>query len=246
MRKKREFVPKPSRAEIYKIKRSLRIRQNDPLPRCMARSKDAAEKLGPEHQKRGHVCEECRCKHIAGYGTKHYGYGLCFYHEKPDHLQKAARIMADQQRALTMAGYPDKVFKYQTNDEKLSDIREAADAAQGRHQLKEELVVLRMLLQRLLRQIDTRNDGVEDPSELQEIGAADILNVTRLTTTISKLAAIELQVTDSDYVHQDEVKRWIFQVVRAIEELVTNPDEQEALFTRIANTIDPQSGKHHV
>lgn len=232
--RKLKRVPKPDKTEIKKIKASLGLRANDPLPKCPAKCTNKAKRLGEEHTEAGHICEECRCGHTAGMGTEHYGVGYCVFHENAKAYKGSAKEVAHTQKIALQQGYPDKVYRYQSSDKYLEKTREAADAAQGRHQLKEEIAVLRMLLQKYLKQIE----------DITEVSEETIKSVSKLTSTIAKLAAVELNVTDDDYIHKDEVKGWLYLIIRAIQEEVTDPLLQDALFKRIKELPNPTTGRN--
>jgi hypothetical protein len=226
-------VPKPSREEIKKIKASLNLRMNDPLPKCPAKCTRKAKELGGEHLEAGHRCGECMCNHVAGMGTVHYGTGYCVFHENAKKYKGSAEEVQHRQKVACQQGYPNKIYEYQTKDDRLADIREAAEAAQGRHQLREEVVVLRSILQKYLKQME----------DFDHVSLDNITGVTKLSTSIAKLARVELDVTDSDYIHKDEVKSWLYKILRAVQEEVTDLKEMDSLLKRLSKIPEPTTGR---
>jgi hypothetical protein len=231
--RKLEIIPRPPREEIIKIKHSMNLRSNDPLPRCHAQNTRKRKELGEAHQGSRHICGDCQCSHVAGYGTKHYGVGFCVYHENAKKYKGQALDIAHAQKLAVQQGYPDKVYEYISDDEKFSEIRAAANAAQGRHELKEEIVVLRAALQKYINQLDLKGTISDD----------NINSLAKLTTSIAKLAKVELTITDSDYIHKDEVKGWLYSILRMVQEEVQDVKLLQTLLGKLADIPNPQGGK---
>jgi hypothetical protein len=241
--RKLDWVPKPSKEEIKKIKMDMRLRANDPLPRCHTRNNRRAKELDKElgyvhHMAEGHLCDDCQCKFTSGHGTEHYGYGYCIYHDESIHLKGHALDMAHAQRLAVQQGHPQKVYQYLSGIESIDDIREAAEAAQGRHELKEEIILLKGLLQSLLTQIaDRRRNGDN------EFSPKEISSISGLTRTIASLAKTELEITDSDYIHVDQMITWFTAVLRAVEEFVEDTQLAFDLKAAIAQIPQPKKGR---
>jgi hypothetical protein len=232
-KRKIEIIPKPPLEEIKKIKHSMGLRSRDPLPKCPAKNVRRAKELGEAHQGERHRCGDCQCKHVAGYGTAHYGIGYCVYHENAKPYKGSAAEVAHAQKIAVQQGYPDHVYRYLSKDKKLSEIREAAAKAQGRHDLVEEIIVLKASLQKYLNQLDDK-DSISD---------ANITSLARLTTSIAKLAKVELSITNLDYVHKDEVKTWLYQILRLIQDEVKDLQLQERILRQLTNIPKPNAGK---
>jgi hypothetical protein len=234
-KKKRKItiIPRPPREEIIKIKHSMNLRSNDPLPRCHAQNTQKAKKLGEAHQGSRHICGECQCSHVAGYGTEHYGTGYCVYHENAKKYKGQAKEVAHAQKVAVQQGYPDKVYKYLSDDKKFSEIREAAEAAQGRHELREEIVVLRAALQKYINQLDDKDTISDD----------NINSLARLTVSIAKLAKVELSITNSDYIHKDEVKGWLYSIMRMLQEEIKDVPLQQKILQKLVLIPQPKEGQ---
>lgn len=100
-------------AEMRQIKRLLNLDPRTPFPKCPGRSEKAWLKIcksGHAHksldppQGKDSTCHKCACTRVAGWGTEHYGYGLCKIHEKTGKYRNQAdkiakeHLMALQQR----------------------------------------------------------------------------------------------------------------------------------------------------
>lgn len=247
--------PKPPKEEIKKIRAALRLRADDPFPRCMGKHVHRGKEAG--HDEPGHLCDHCRCKHIAGHGTKHYGYGYCMCHENANQYKDHAVDMAHAQKVATQQGQPENVYKYLTSIEGVEGIQEAADAAQGRHKLKGEIVLLKEMLQALMSQVAERvraakekppeEPGVVDKLlwiEARSISTKEINAVATLTRTIATLAKTELEITDSDYIHIDQMITWFTAVFRVIEEMVLDPQLIFDIKAEMAHIPQPITGKY--
>lgn len=230
-------VPKPSADEIKKIKASLGLRANDPLPKCPAKCTNTAKKLGGLHLEAGHRCGECQCNHVAGMGTKTYGVGYCVFHANAKAYKGSQEEVAHRQKVSCQQGYPNKIYKYKSEDESFEDIRKAAEEAQGRHVVREEVVVLRATLQKYIKQIDEKLGGAEG-----HISDDNVNSIAKLTTSIAKLAQAELAITDVDYVHKDEILGWTYSILRAVQETITDTTEQKQLLKRLSEIPQPTTG----
>jgi hypothetical protein len=229
-------VPKPSQEEIKKIKASMNLRANDPLPKCPAKCTTKAKSLGGEHLDAGHRCGDCQCKHVAGMGTKHYGTGYCVFHDNAKKYKGSAMEVAHRQKVSCQQGYPNEIYKYESEQESFEAIRISAEAAKGRHEVREEVVVLKATLQKYIKQID------EKLGTSGYVSDENITSITKLTSAIAKLAHTELEVTDVDYVHKDEITAWLYAIMRSVQEGITDLDEQVRLLKRISLIPQPTTG----
>lgn len=99
---------KPS--ELIMIKRSLNLRATDPFPKCPARCKAYVrnyECIGDySHTEPGHRCELCQCQQVAGYGTDHLGYGLCYSHERSAGYRGTKDMIANNHKIALQQNNP--------------------------------------------------------------------------------------------------------------------------------------------
>jgi len=238
---------KHSAEEILKVKSSLSLRQIDPLPRCPAKSNIAIkgfEEAGDfSHSNRKHQCNECRCHRTAGLGTNHLGVGYCFYHESGRRMSNAVSVARNMKVAIQQ-GYPDEPWRYKSNETYLSEVREAAEKAQDVLSMREELNVLRTTIQQIVSSWDERGEFTE-LYKGEEIPASDATKagiLAKLIDSIGKLARVQLDVTSEDYVHAEEVKMWIGEFIRIIENTVTE-EQFESIIEEIKKVPQPMTGK---
>lgn len=118
----------PTADEKARIKTYLCMPKGEPFIRCKARDRRKVEAFEAQddftHSEPKHVCEECRCNHIAGLNTSddfydidgvgHYGVGFCYDHEKGRYragaldfarrqmitLQQHGRLMAENENYM--------------------------------------------------------------------------------------------------------------------------------------------------
>jgi len=214
-------TPPPSKAELVKIKASLCLDADHPLPRCPGKNLKLVRKLerGGDFthsgNRRKHICDVCRCKRIAGKGTKHYGVGYCFWHDT-DCGRRVAKTMA----VALQQGYPLNPIKYQSDNEYIDAIRKMSENAQGRLDMGEEIILLRTHLQEMEKLWKT--DGAEKLLMSTKSGPAkmtDDIKITllvKLAEAISKLSRDTFAVTESDYLHVDTVKVWLYTIWQLI------------------------------
>ena len=108
MEKPKRTDPMDKSQQLF-IRRILYIPREGVMPRCPHRNlafvKRCEAKGDFSHSKKTHLCGECRCKKLAGWGTKgdfygigentgHWGVGLCRDHESTMYRQKCLGIAA--------------------------------------------------------------------------------------------------------------------------------------------------------
>lgn len=235
----------PSMAEQQAIKRSLNMKTNDRFFRCRGKAISKVRKFeeagNMEHSDRKHLCDECRCSHVAGRGTDHYGVGYCYDHEGTTGMTKThMEEMVTLQKEAIRQGYPDRVYKYKSNDAWLDEIREQAELSGGATDLREELSMLRSKAQDLISKFeDGRRNLTEghdkDGNERSMTDATYYKLVATLMTSVGKLTQSNLAVTESDYVHVDQVNVWFANVVRIIKKTLetSHPD----LYTEVIDQV---------
>lgn len=233
--------------DARKAKAALGIRLNDPLPRCPAKSRKKARALrdagDTSHLGRSHVCPECRCEHVAGMGTSHYGVGYCWYHEGGV-MTSRARVAAVNQKHAIQQGYPDEPWVYLSHDKYLEKVRESACEAKAFLSLKEEMLLLKTSLQKLVDSWSDRGTFTESYRGT-EVPASDRTKaevLAKLVDGVGKLAKIQLDVTSEEYVHVAEVKMWIGEFIRIIESVVSE-EQFGDIVEQIKKVPQPMPGK---
>ncbi len=204
---------------------------------------DAEEAGDFSHSEKNHSCDLCRCKKTAGVGTEHYGVGYCYNHDQGIRTGKSALISRNMKIAAQQ-GYPDEPWRYQTDDKYLSKIREDALHAKEFLSLKEEMLLLKSNLQKVVDSWTERGGFTEMyrgvPIEASDETKTTVL--TKLTDSVGKLARIHLDVTSEDYVHIEEVKIWLSEFIRIIENAVSE-EQFGKIVTEIKEVPQPMTGK---
>ena len=184
---KYNMMEKPKRGEPMDksqrlfIRRILYLPREGDMPRCPHRNlafvKRCEAKGDFSHSKKTHLCGECRCKKMAGFGTKgdfygigentgHWGVGLCRDHE----------MTMNRQRALAIAAWHLWAIRYYGDH--MQDITQFEDAvsveaanASIRIEARKELEVVYNSLHELTESLV--------PKETQNVvDALDVLNTT--------------------------------------------------------------------
>jgi hypothetical protein len=249
-------LPTPSRKEQGKIKSSLGLDTDHPLPRCpgkcakTVRGLEAKGDFSHSGSRKAHLCEVCRCRKVAGWGTKHYGVGYCYYHDVDN-----GRIVSKTMAIALQQGYPLNPIKYRSENDYIEAVRAMAEAAHGRLDLGEELVLLRSHIQELENLYHKTGaealtmKGNKGPEPMTDDVKLDKL--TKLVKAVSDLSRDSYVITESDYVHIDEVKVWLWQIYRLIEDkckrLITgelNPNDMLPTFQECLKSIVlPKTGR---
>jgi hypothetical protein len=206
---------------VSMVKASLSLTRMAKLPRCPAKARNRARKLGPPHTDEKHVCDECRCQKTAGEGTTHYGVGYCKKHERHRPIEEGKRIAYMQAYAIQQ-GFPDHPYRYMDVGEYSKEIQKRADECKGVQSSREEIIVLRSQIQNVLNAINGEKDmtskgrfGLEEASDIEKITL-----LTKLTSALGALTKVELAITDDKYVPVEQVMTWIAAFVRVIEQKV--------------------------
>jgi hypothetical protein len=222
-RKKCPRLPVPSSAEQIKIRNSLGLDANEPFLRCRGKLHGKVR----EFERKGdfshsgtqsaHTCPLCRCKRVAGWGTKHYGVGYCWYHDVD-----SARRMAKAQTIALRQGYPLDPVKYKSDSEFIDDVRRQAEESGHILGMRDELVLLRTHLQefeKFWRKTDPATKLKMKTARGAEAMTDDVkaLILVRYVTAISRLSRDQYVITESDYVAVDEVKIWFWAIIQLLE-----------------------------
>ena len=242
-------------------KRSLGLTYNDSLPRCGHWSKFKAEALAkagdPSHMEDNHSCPLCTCQYTAGSRTsektkigEHYGVGWCGMHEK-GHSKEECQKRADSMTDLIRKGVPNRQFLYRTASDNLQKLYKEADESKGIIDMRDNQILIIDLVQRLLNYIEDNTESKSDgfgftesykdgPGPAADMTVLDMLN--KLLNTQGKLSKVQLEITESQYCHMDEVKVFFGQVMREAEN--TFPQELLQIFIQKVMAIEqPRPGK---
>ena len=108
------------------------------------------------HSGPGHVCDQCRCRNVAGKGTNHYGVGFCHVHEK-GRRKTQARAFARNQALAIRQGWP-MPYQYESENEYLARIAEQSQEARQILDTQAEINLLRATLQEFEKQLYAGKD----------------------------------------------------------------------------------------
>lgn len=242
----------PSTAEQLKIKRTLGLKRYDKFPKCPCRSNKRMEKaklageMCEDCMKPGKSpCEKCRCTRIAGSGTEHYGVGFCYDHEG-GRRRKVADHFAKNHAIAMQQGYPLKPVRYKSANEILVDIQEDEVEARAKMSTMAELDMLRSKMQELESKLYEREEKptVYKNGKLMDASDEDVINmVTKLAKGIGDLAKINLDVTEQDYIHINEIKLWLSAVVNMTRAEFKDGDSFEQWLRKFMEIPQPQAGR---
>jgi len=224
-----DLYPVPKGAERRKIARSLGLPKDGKFFRCPAKCfrkviklRDAGDS-GHQGYSSKHICEKCRCSKVAGYGTEHYGVGLCVYHEATWNGKLSAKRIAKGMALSIQQGYPVQPYKYETDSGFIERIRKAADESGGNIDLREELNLIRTHLQEFQKKFDGDKGGLDMMTKTGPQSMTDEVRVDCITKLIKAVAGVardQYVITESDYIHADEVKVWFYAIWLVIEKSV--------------------------
>lgn len=222
---------KPTYEMNAKAKAALGIPNHIKLPRCMAKRKMALRHL-EGHDAPDHICDDCRCRFVAGYGTSHYGVGYCIVHEHDPRYRGHARRVMEAHKVAIQQGYPDKAYKYAVADPDgyVEEIRKAAEDARGVTDLREEIVLVRSELQRMLKEYEGGNFKVRVGSardgfkyvEADDMERSKALNA--LVRSLSRISVDNLRLTEDEMVSKDKLKVWAAGTISIVERM--SPDKR--------------------
>ncbi len=222
-REKCPCLPTPPIAEQLKIKRSLNIERNEPFPRCRGKMQAKVRKFEKKGDfshsgtARAHLCNECRCNRVAGWGTSHYGVGYCWYHDLDN-----ARSFAKSQTIALRQGYPLDPIKYQSDSEYIDDVRRQAEASGNVLSVRDDLALLRTHLQEFENFWRTA-DPAKQLTMKTAHGSAPMTDDVKITclakfmSAISRLNRDQYIITEQDYIAVDEIKTWLWAIYQALE-----------------------------
>jgi len=254
-------LPVPSRKEQIKIKQSLCLDADHPFPRCSGkgsryindpfiRKLEKAGDFSHSGNRRQHICDFCRCKKTAGWGTTHYGTGMCYWHDV-DVGRKVSKSMA----IAMQQGYPLNPIKYKSDRDYIEEVRKMAEAAHGRLDLGEDLNVLRAHIQEMEKLWEAK--GEDAMTMKTKDGAAEmtddvkLTHLTKLIKAVSDLSRNAYVIEESDYVHIDEVKQWLWAIYKMVDDkckrLITGELDQNDLLAsfqgELKNISMPKTGR---
>jgi hypothetical protein len=244
---------------VKKAKDSLGIPAKVKLPRCMGKAAGkvkAFESAGDyTHTPDSHICEECRCSFRAGFGTSHLGIGYCIVHDNARGNKNKAKQVAEAHKIAIRQGYPDRAYQYAVANPEgyVAQIRQAAEDAGGMTDLREDIIVVRQEVQKILDSYKQREFNVRvkqvsgtGPTRIEEfidVPADDIEKTKALTAlmrVLSKLSVDNLKLTEDNVVTHDQVKIFAAGTINLVERMAPSDEfvnEFVAGFAKILNNV---------
>lgn len=248
--KRKPRIPAPELREQLKIKRSLGLKRYDKFPKCPAQSRYRARKAqedGTACEDCGKAgkspCEKCRCTHVAGQGTEHYGVGFCWNHSSGLRAASAEKF-ADNHRIALQQGYPMKPVRYLSKNDILLQIQEEEVEAREKISTMRELDLLRSKMQEFEDKCYNGTLTTYKNGELVEASDEDKINMTaKLTNSIAKVAKLTLDITDQDYIHVNEIKLWLSAIVTMTRNEIKDEAGMERWLRKLMEIPQPTAGK---
>jgi len=181
------------------------------------------------------VCSECRCSHVAGYGTSgdfyglgdndigHYGVGFCHSHEGGRRKARALEFAENHLKDLQARGYNDnaaEVVRLAAKEDAIS----AVDNMEARRGLD--------LIQDTLKAFQERvNAG--DLTELHQGKLVEMSDKTKfelaakLAQSIGKVTLDQLKLRQDQYIHVEELMTVIPALISSGEKYIPTQEERD-------------------
>lgn len=233
------------------IKRVLCMPKRSTFVRCPSKDMVIIRKLEKQgdytHRARGHVCEKCRCRHTAGHGTKgdfyglgetgHYGVGFCQRHSRGRNAAMARTFAVNHMKSLQKLGKAQHA-----EDDYEIIVRSDALEAQENKEVRQGIELVQDTLSEFRRSCTTGNNGTATSlTESSKRGAVTMSDKTRmelackLATTIATLAKDKYTLEAGDYIHVDELKLRIPQMIALAYRFIQNDADKEKFIDEFKN-----------
>jgi len=234
-------------------RRGLGLQPQQSLPRCGHKLVNKIKRFEEDgdfsHSAKDHHCPECTCQHIGGAGTGHTGVGWCWIHEKC-HSNKDCDERVQLMTNAIRAGFPEKAYQYVTGNEILKKIQQGAEDANGVMSLKEQHNLMISMSQEMLTVWETGSkskgkrfteSGKNGPVDASDATIVEIIG--KMIERIAKMSRIELEITDSDYVHYDELKIYMAKVMQVVNKVIDDDAEFNKVLLGLAELNEPGRGR---
>lgn len=186
-----------TRDNLRDIRRILGLPRWARMPRCPARSKTFVQKCEAagdfSHSGKNHICDQCRCKNTAGFGTKgdfyglgdhtgHYGCGWCVKHEMGTRRRWAGEFAMQHMRLLQGVG-----MAQSAQEDYALQVHEEARVATARREVRSQIDLIRQCAQKFH---DALKD--EDPQQVDAL-TQELKNFNELLASNGFLSKEELK-----------------------------------------------------
>jgi len=241
-----KFLPEkllaPTSGQRKSIKQILNMRRDQPFMRCKGsnwkfiRAREAAGDFS--HSDRKHSCDECRCTRLAGSGTRgnfyglgpetgHLGVFLCWRCQlatrlRPGLVVKHAR---NQARLLQLYGTVSMDSDYAQKEAAAG----AALALQSR-KARAEVQLVVDTLEDFKKQLASTDES-KQPCEYQRGVPMKMSDKTRIqlllriAATLSRLNLNEITLSEDKYLHVDELKVRMPQMINLVQQCLAKLEE---------------------
>lgn len=108
-------------------------------------------------------CPVCGCKQIAGWGTRHYGWGLCQRHERKKGYDRIKDKIAAAHLEAMQQHHPR--FYWEAH-EVYDEIEKKGKAAEGAYDLQDDLIAVQGLMRVFVSSLSEHDKNVRDPQPI--------------------------------------------------------------------------------
>lgn len=181
------------------------------------------------HLAGGHVCEKCRCSAVAGSGTKgdfyglgehtgHYGVGFCYRHERGRRAGVALSYARNQMLSLQQVGRAEH-----PGEDQIKVMEYEAQISQENQEIRQGILLVKKTLEDFQKLVDdkslteTGKFGPRPASDATRIGLA-----CQVARTLSALVKEKYAIESGDYIHVDELKTRIPQMISLAYRFILN------------------------
>jgi hypothetical protein len=238
--------------KLHSAKRSLGLPKYAELPRCNHKIKKkvaAFEAKGDfSHSSKRHICPECCCQRVAGFGTKHVGVGWCLRHEKA-YSFRARRLREEAMADNIRKGFPVNAMEVRSPEEHMKELERQADESRSILSMREDFKTATEFVAELVEVVRTgqRPDGSRFTEKFKD-GSGSASDITLIETMIklmdlkTKQAKIELEIQEDQYVSIDETRIFYAEVFRLIRTVVSDEQFQE-IIKLVSRVPNPRTGR---
>jgi hypothetical protein len=255
---KRGSLRKIRPQEIAAIRRYLHIPDGIPFPKCGAKLRQPPD----GHEAEDHICEECRCKRVAGDGTRgwyywpkdndqglievgHYGVGPCRDHEKRGKGRKG--IMQDRAIESEIISTQQRGVAPRDGDRFRIELAKKQEDITLRRDVKEARKTVRNILDKYKSQIA---DGANLTEKGGPSGSIPITDKSRIELSVliakalSDISRTEFMSAQDEYVHRDEMLAFVNRILRVSEQFIKQKDDWDDFISQFKQALyDVKSGK---
>jgi len=187
------------------------------------------------HDAKGHVCAKCRCRSVAGSGTKgdwygigeetgHYGCGFCAHHERGRRSGMAEKFAENHMKALQLSGRAEVDRK---------DLKQCMEETK---EISKRKVEMREGFQMVLETLKEFREAA-DGSELTETAGGKVVKMSdksrmllacQLAKAVADLEKDYRFLDPDDMIHVDDIKLRLRQTISLTNRFIHEEDDRSA------------------